>query len=134
MIAAEIAAYLGANGFGTWDPDGSNGDIYVDHMPDTVDEGLCVYSSGGSAPDVSTSLARPAIQILLRGNRSARETCAKAEAILTELHGLHDTIFTAGGSRVMLCSARQSEPIPLGLDENGRHQYSINFTLITGGD
>ena len=133
-LGGEIARYLDAAGLGTFDETGPSGDIYVDHMPDTVDSGICVYASGGPPPDVSTSVSRPAVQIIVRGNRSAQEARATAASILAALHGLHDTTFITGGTRVMLCAARQSEPIPLGRDENGRGQYSINFQLITGGD
>ncbi len=133
-VAVEIAAYLDAQGHGTWDPDGPDGDIYVEAMPDTVDAGLCIYSSGGSPPDVATSLGRPAVQIIVRGTRSAYDTGQTARAILAALHGLHDMTFIDGGTRVMLCAARQTEPISLGRDENGRFQSSINFQIITGGD
>lgn len=134
MIAVEIAQYLHAQGHGTWDPTGPTGDIYIDEIPDTADSGMSIRASGGPGPDANSLVSRPAVQIIVRGSRSAKETGDLAAAVMTSLHGLHDTVFVAGGTRVMLCTARQSEPIPLGRDENQRYEYSMNFQLITGGE
>jgi len=132
-LASEIARYLSAEGLGVFSDAKGGGDIFVDTMPDAAASGICVYTTGGSPPDTATSIARPTLQVLVRGAR-ARETCLRARAILAMLRGLRDIRLTNGGTRIMLCIARQSEPIPLGRDENGRYQYSVNFQFITGGD
>ena len=134
MITAELAQYIHDQGYGVWDPTGPNGNIFVENMPDTADNAIALISSGGSPPDVGGLVSRPTIQVLVRGNRSADETFTLAAAILAQLHGHHDTRLVVGGTRIMLCRARQSEPIFLGRDANGRFDYSINFQLITGGD
>lgn len=134
LVIEQIAHYLHAEALGTFDPDGTGGNIFIETMPDTPDEAIGLYSTGGLAPDIATSVARPGAQIIVRGSRDPRLAAAKALAIQGALHGMHSTEFVSDETRIMLCAARQSEPIALGPDENGRHEYSINLLLITGGD
>lgn len=137
MIIFELAEYLCGLGYGTFDPDNlldSSNTIFLETMPDTPDECIGLFTSAGQPPDAKTTVYRPAVQILVRVNRGPKDAMAKAVQIHTALHGLSSTTFVAGGTRIMLCTARQSEPVRLGPDENGRYVYSINLALITGGE
>jgi hypothetical protein len=133
MLAVEVAKYLADQGLGEFDENGITGDIFVESMPDSPDEAIAVLTSPGLAPDNATTVARPAIQIIIRGNRDPRTAYERAQCIITAMHAKHSTYFTENGIRIMLSSCKQSEPIRLGPDENGRHEYSINIQLITGG-
>lgn len=133
MIIAELAQYIHDNQLGVYDPDGATGNIYLELMPEAPDDAIAVYSTGGMSADVTTSVSRPAAQILVRGAGGPIVVGAIAWAI----HRLFDNLTSvrlSGGTRVMLCQCRQSEPISLGPDENDRQQYSINLMMITGGD
>lgn len=134
MIVEEIAEYLAADGLGTFDPTGIIGDIFIETMPDSPDVAIGLFTTGGLAPDVATSVARPRVQLVVRGGRDPREAALLATAIYEALHGLRSMEFVPGGTRIMLASAVQSGPIRLGPDDNGRHEYSINLQFITGGD
>ena len=134
MIVEEIAEYLTSEGLGTFDATGITGDIFIETMPDSPDVAIGLFTTGGLAPDVSTSVSRPRVQLIVRGGRDPREAAALAAQIYEALHGLRSMEFISGGTRIMLCSAVQSGAIRLGPDDNGRHEYSINLQLITGGD
>lgn len=133
MIIVEIAQYIDSQGLGSFEPDTTTGDVYLEYMPDTPDDAVCVYSTGGAPADVSTSVTRPSAQIIVRGV-DLQTTMERAESIFAAFNNLHDTEFTSGGTRVMLCRCRQSEAAYLAPDDNGRHEYTINLELITGGD
>lgn len=133
MLVAEIAEYLDGLGLVSFDAAGVNGNTFIETLPDTPDVAVGIFSSSGPAADVSTSVRRPGVQLLVRGDRDPRTAEAQAQLIWDALHGLHTTAFVVGGTRVMLCAGRQSAPIRLGPDVNGRHVYSLNFQLITGG-
>ncbi|MCL5105669.1 MAG: minor capsid protein [Armatimonadetes bacterium] len=133
MIVEEIAQYLQSLEIGTFDPAGVIGDIFIETMPDTPDTCIGLYTTAGMPPDTKTSISRPSVQIIVRGSRDPRTASSLATRIQEALHGLHSMTFIPDGSRVMLCSARNSEPVSLGRDDNQRHEYSINLQLIIGG-
>lgn len=142
MIVEEIAKYLHDSNFGIYDPDGTSsngeGNIFLEDMPDVQDSesdiAIGLFSSGGQTPDIMTSISRPAVQIIVRGGRDSSDASSLAEQIHNDLHGKTTFYFTPGGTRIMQCACRQSEPIRLGADEQGRMEFSINLMLITGGD
>jgi hypothetical protein len=133
-ITDELAQYLNDQGLGLFDPTGATGDIFLETMPDVPDDAVAIYATAGLPPDVRTSIGRPSVQIVVRGGRDPRDAAGRAAQIFTALHKLHAMTFVPGGTWVMLCAAKQSQPIGLGPDENRRYEFSINFSLITGGD
>jgi len=135
MILTEMAQYIEASGLGTLRLESGGGDIYFEHLPDGVDipaDAICLYSTGGQAADVATSIRRPSVQIIVRGV-DLLATMERAQSI----HDLFDAKSTyhliSGGTRVMLSRCRQSEPAYIECDDNGRHSYSINVFMIIGG-
>ncbi|MBC9785504.1 hypothetical protein H1S01_13435 [Heliobacterium chlorum] len=101
---------------------------FANAFPVTDQDCAAVRMTGGGEVSVKANLSRPAVQILIR-------TCdpAMAEEKATEFyqafHGKRN--FNVGSTRVIFCVARQSSPLFLGLDENSRSIYSLNFSLIT---
>ena len=134
MIITEIAQYLHDNGLGIYSPNGVDGNIFLEFMPDEPDEAICLHSTGGMAADVATPITRPTVQVIVRGNTDSLAVAAIAESIHDALNNLHSMRFTMDGEYILLCQCRQSEPTHVGVDENGRHEYSINLALITGGN
>jgi hypothetical protein len=133
MIVVEIAEFIQANDLGVYDPDGVSGDVFIELMPPAPDEAICVYSTGGQPSDVATSIDRPGAQIIVRGTADPRAAMVRAAAVHALFNRQHSITFTDDGTRVMLCHCRQSEPVHLGTDETGRHEYMIHLDLITGG-
>lgn len=135
MIVEELAVYLDSQGLAVWDPDGGSGNLFLNMLPDQPDVAVGLYTQPGLAPDVSGNarVRRPGVQLLVRGGPNAIAAAQLARTLQDALHGLTNIYFSPGGTRIMLCAAQQSEPVSLGPDDNGRHEYSINLRLITGG-
>lgn len=92
------------------------------------DEYAVVKLTGGYPPDREIPKYYPSFQVLVRGKKNGQ---AQAEAKANEIydHFHRRSGFFIGLNRVGFCSADQSTPIFLGLDDNKRPIYSINFTL-----
>lgn len=122
MLAIDLAQYLAANGLGT-----IGQDLFVSFQPPTPDECVSVYDTGGYAPDVEVPLRDPTFQVLCRAP-DYPVAMAKAQAVFDLLHAKSN--YQLGSSWVYLSRAEQ-EPTPLGPDENGRHEVSVNFHFKT---
>jgi len=133
LLAVQIAQYLHDQGIGVFDPEGSSGNIFIDHMPDTPDEAIAIRQTGGGRVDMRVPFHQPTAQILIRGTADPRVAGATAAAAYDVMHGLTNGELTAGGVWIVKCQAI-TPPACLGPDENGRHHYSINFELITRRD
>lgn len=136
MIILEIAEYLHNQGIGTYNPDGDPDiahNIFIEQMPDEPDLAIGLYTSSGFSPDTKTYVGRPGFQVIVRGDRNPLTAAELAQEIFTALHSPSVTQFTTNGVFILQCASRQSEPISLGPDANGRFEYSLNFQVITGG-
>jgi len=132
-LAVQLAHYLHDQHIGILDETGVTGDIFIATMPDKPDESIAIYPSGGSGADGSrqSRLGQPTIQILVRGDRDPRTSEDRAQLIYDLLEGFHAASFVAGGYHIVDCRGMQSSPVHIGIDENLRHRYSLNFSLKT---
>ena len=122
-----VALYLQDRGLLTFDPDGVGGDTYIDSMPDQPNAAVMLRGTGGlSEPSVRHPFDTVSFQVMVRGTRDPRPAKARAEAIYSALQGLHRTKIP-DGTYVVGIGAIQPAPIPIGMDENNRHRYSLNF-------
>lgn len=131
MIAEAVAQYLSAQVGGlTYDPTGTTGNIFVGDMPSDPALAVMVKGTGGEENDTRLGYDTPTVQVLTRGGDPFDRTSgyAEAAAISAALHGLTSTALP-DGTWVVLCRATQSVPSDIGTDENGRQEWSQNFTL-----
>lgn len=75
----------------------------------------------------SSGNANPSIQVRVR-SASATTAREKIQKIFNHLEGITNT--TIGGSFILNIEAINSGPIPLGRDENGRTEYTWNFSVL----
>lgn len=133
MIAAAFAKHLDATLAGlTYIEDASGGNVFLDWEPAGPD--VCVTISGRPGlPEESFKLpgGQPGLQIIVRGapyqERTGRQL---AFAIYSELDRLDGVTLDEGGADevyVVGCTASQSEPTPIGRDDNHRPRWSLNF-------
>jgi hypothetical protein len=137
MISASLASYIGANVEGcTYDPFGVDGDVFVERMPDAPHAAVCVRSTGGDPQLSKLPTDLPNVQVVVRGEPGVPTSGhARARAIYAALNCL-DAIELPGepeGAATWLvgCTARQSDPVPLGPDALDRPEWSLNFGLRT---
>ncbi len=118
----EIGAYLKSQGIGT-----PGTDIFLGLMPDEPDNCIALFEYAGSPPDLHWAGEYPGLQVRVR-NKSYAAGRAKIEEVVTELHGLHETILN-NSTRYLLVKARGS-PEVLKRDNNNRVELFVNFEII----
>jgi hypothetical protein len=121
---SDIAAYLATGGFGT-----VGTSIFVNTMPATPDNCIAVSVYAGSPPERthdSSGNDNPSVQVRVR-NTSAGTARTKVEQIYNYLDGISNT--TIGSTFYLGIFAINSGAIPMGKDENGRQEYTWNFSV-----
>lgn len=122
---ADIAAYLAAGGFGT-----VGTSIFVNTMPATPNNCISVTGYAGQPPDRTydgSGNSRPSVQVRVR-NTSAGTARTTIENIFNYLDGVSNT--TLSGTHYLGIFALNSGAIPLGIDENGRTEFTWNFGTL----
>lgn len=94
--------------------------------PTSPDECGVVRMTGGGSP--TGTLTRPSFQILIRAKHPS-----DAEEKAWEVFGFFKLKrnFDVGSTHVIYCNAQQSSPLFIGMDDNGRYLYSVNFITIS---
>jgi len=104
-------------------------DLFVGSKPGdgTIDACVVVFPSGGSDPEPDYDYERPRVQVYIRGPKEDYETpAAKTEAVKAALKS--KTNITKNGMRYV-CIWQEGDVIHLGMDEDGRHQFTVNFRI-----
>lgn len=127
LITNEIALYLDAAGVGVFDPDGADGSIYVEKLPQTPHAAIAIFSTGGYQADGRHGYDRPTFQVRARGERhDVAGARALAESAYAALQGLH-SVALPGGTWLVNCRGIQSGPVNIGNDGNDCPEFVINF-------
>lgn len=124
--AHDIVEFLAAQGEGAIGG-GSQWSLHLGREPDTPDETVTVYDTGGGLADPDNGVYQPSIQVRVRHN-DYRTAADKAEAIRDTLIA-SATGFTANGVKYLGAWAL-SDPTGLGYDEHDRARVVINFDLM----
>jgi hypothetical protein len=135
LIIIDAAKFIQTAGLGVFDEVGDTGNIFLEQMPDgegVASDAICLYSTGGGPTDGGGGLGKPGFQIIARG-ADLQELMTRASALRSLFDNTFSTIFCEDGTEVLMCKCQQSEPMHIGVDDNGRHEYSNTFLLITGG-
>lgn len=124
----ELADYLAGQGVGTVATD-----IFIGKLPATPDNCVALFGLPGQvigdAREVA-SLHFPRVQAIIR-NESYDLASNKMEAVRTALHNKYGLDWTSW--RVMRMHAEQ-EGGPIGQDDQGRFEFSINFVAETNAE
>lgn len=133
MIAAAFAKHLDAQLAAlTFSETGNGGNVFLNYEPPSPDVAVTISGRPGIAED-SFDLpgGQPGLHVLVRGAaHTERATHELARSIYSSLDHLDGVTLDDGGTDevfVVGCTAQQSEPIPLGRDDNQRPRYSLNF-------
>lgn len=129
ILTVQVAKFLDSEGLGTFDETGVSGTIYIACMPQTPDEVISIYPTGGGTSDGKLQYDNPTIQIMVRGTANPIQAATLAQGIYDKLQGFHHDYLIAGGYWILNCIGLQSAPIHIGRDETGRHEFSLNFQL-----
>lgn len=128
-MADVFAQELAARGLVDYRPDAAGGDTFLDDLPERDGLTIGVYGRGGLPAEGGLGYDFPQLQVIVRAaDADPRPAHAKARAIYDAMADLHHHTLP-DGTFLVGCSADQSEPVRIGPDANGRHQYGLNFTL-----
>lgn len=129
-LSKQVAMFLDAEGFGTFDESGVSGNIFINVIPDQPNEALAIFTTGGPGMDPENQYGRSNIQILIRTvPQDPRGGETKATGIIRALNGFDSDYLTPGGNYIINVDAIQSGPSQIGRDPNNRFEYSQNFTF-----
>lgn len=125
MLLDDIASYLQTKGIGT-----VGTDIFKGEYPDSPDDMVAIYETGGFAPPKSWEGDNPTFQIRVRnrGYSLGRDVC---ETIMWTLHHVGEE--TLGTTRYLYIWALDS-PISLMRDPKQRHEWTMNFACYKERD
>lgn len=129
-LSKQLALFLDANGFGSFNESGIGGNIFINTMPAQPDAALAIYTTGGPGSDPQNKYGRANIQVLIRTvPNDPRAGEAAATNMINALNGFNSDYLTAGGNYIIDVSAVQSYASNIGQDQNARFEYSQNFTI-----
>jgi hypothetical protein len=120
----DIAAYLATGGFGT-----VGTSIFLNTMPPTPDACIAVSVYAGGPPERTydgSGNDNPSVQVRVRDS-NAGTARTKVEQIYNYLDGRSNT--TINSTFYLGIFAINSGAIPMGKDENGRTEYTWNFSV-----
>lgn len=124
-----IARYLDAEDIGSYEPASADGSIFIQKLPQTPDEAIAIFSSGGFEASGKWGYDAPTVNIQVRGEpHDPIGALAKAREVYGALQGLH-AVTLPDGTRVINCRGIQSGPVSLGQDDEDRFRFSLNFQL-----
>lgn len=131
MIAYAAASHAATLDAWTWAPATAAGNVHVEWEPPAPD--VCLTVSG--RPGISTSdrpADRPGLQLIVRADPYDHDGGHALAAALLDHFTVDQATFGAGTDHAQYvegCTPSQSEPIPLGRDDNHRPRWSLNFLL-----
>ena len=131
MIAVAIAKHLMSQDLVVFDETLPTADCFISNLPPSPDDAVMLRPIPGRKPEVKFGYDYPSLQAWVRATdyRAGEE---RANGIYAELQSLRTIDLDVDGAdavRLLDCQAVTSGPAYLNTDENGRHEWSMNFDL-----
>lgn len=131
ILVAGIATYLSGQGIGVWRTDGmytaAEVGIVVKNSPQQP-ERVIVLTPYGVSDAAVLSDSTIGLQVRCRAGSDPRDVDDLTDQVFDALQGLQHLVLEGGLH--LVAAARQSGPVSLGQDENGRWMTSQNFYLL----
>lgn len=133
MISEGLAIYLQSRGFGSYrdvdNPIVSSVGIFIDAMPSSPAQAICITEYGGMDADSKLPWDEPRIQFRVRGTEDPLVSRSVAQQIYDLFHGMGVTDLP-DGSHIQLMRGLHAGPVYLGIDSTGRrHEHVVNFEV-----
>lgn len=127
-----LAAQLAADGHGVWSPDAPYADgqvgIVIGEVPARPEQIIALTRYRAPDDDELLGYDQPNVQVLVRGTADERVSRDRAQAIYDRYTGATQLVLP-NGERAVLIVGLQGGPIPLGRDDAGRHEHTVNFSI-----
>lgn len=125
-IAEQIAYYLSNKKVATYTPDDVTGNIFIDYLPEDNDI-IAIFNTSGIKSDL-LNYRHLGIQVFYRGNTNPVTSFQKADEVFCFLNR-KSGYFMNGGNYIVDCNSIAGGVEHIGTDENGNHEYSMNFIV-----
>lgn len=102
--------------------------VGLNYLPDSPNDIVAIWHRGGfgrSQKEETARYSNASVQITIRGESKVKSV-EMGEIVIENLHGYNGFY---NGIQILDCQAEQGEPVSLGQDESGRHEFSINFIV-----
>jgi hypothetical protein len=131
VLAVACARYADSLGIVDFDETGPTGDCFIANMPPEPHQAVMFMPTGGAPQLTRRATDLATVQALIRGGKhDPRPAIERWQALYDAFTCLDRVTLDPGGEHEVLvigCTAAQSGPVPLGQDENGRHEFSLNL-------
>ena len=128
MLASEVAEWIGTNVTScSFDTTGVSGNVFISTLPSSPDTVVMVSEYNGIVDD-KNPFSDINVQTRIRGTKDPRVGYNIAKEIFDELQGLTNTTLISSGKHVVKVNALNT-PIDIGRDDNGRHEWTVNFQI-----
>jgi hypothetical protein len=128
ILAEQIAIYLNYLELGIYSPNGIDGNIYIDILPDG-EQLISIYNTPGIKSDSKLGYFSAGIQVIYRGNKNPIDSFKIANDIMQALHGFHSDYFAMGENFIVSSLSLNGSPECIGTNKNGNFEYSINLDV-----
>lgn len=126
MFVEQIAKYLTAQNIVDYDPDSTDTDTFIVHVPSEGDDVIILTPFPGDEPDSKLGYDAPRFQVRARAGADPTVASDRIAEIYAALNGLGKTTLD-DGTVLISCQAMQSGPGYIGQDGNGRHEFTCDF-------
>lgn len=128
-LLEEVAELLAELGLGTYDPDGSGGDIFLAAMPITPDAAVVLTRQAGAESDARLAYDEPVVRIRVRAvPRNATSGEARAQAIYDAVHGLANRRLP-GDTWLVSSVGTEAGPVYVGRDDDDRDEWAVTLRM-----
>lgn len=130
--AKEVATILASAGVATLGPQTSGWSLFVGYQPESPDDTITVYNTGGERPLPHLLIDFPTVQVAVRASPGGyEEGYSKIWAAREALLGYPSADGVDGRIASIIVTG---DIFQLGRDERARPLFTINFRLITHPD
>lgn len=127
-VTQQFAALLGELGLGEYRAAATGGDVFLFGLPRDPAAAVAVTLVGGPEADGRHGYDEPTVLYRVRGAPGDPAGAERrAQAIWDALHGLRKRTLS-GGTRLVRCFAAQAGPVFVGVDDQGRAEWSITMS------
>lgn len=128
IIAEQIANYLFYLELGTYSPEGIDGNIFINALPEGR-EMISIYNRGGTEIDILNGYEKIGIQIIYRGTENPVYSFEIAQDLFRALTEVISMELIQGGNFIIGITAIQGQPEMLGRATAGEFEYTMNFVV-----
>lgn len=128
IIAEQIANYLFYLELGIYSPEGIDGNIYVDALPEKS-QTISIFNRAGIESDILNGYEKTGIQIIYKGDENPVYSFEIAQLIFRTLTEVISKELIAGGNYIIGITTTQGQPEMMGRAKSEEFMYTMNFVV-----